>query len=423
MTKNTPPLIIIKARKENKLEQIKHDADLKLMGMVPEKKGPPLIKKKIYIKKKGNSTKKNNSNNNRNNNNNNSNNNNSNIINNNNDNNNNNNNKNNTRKTKIKSLKQISLQPKYSSANTNNKDENNNKNKLDSILPLPPLQIPRLTKLYIGKKLRRILLEEIYLPIRERTLEKKCGRIERWTKRNKIYNRAFNIIIKYTNTNAIALNNNFTINDINNTKIDENIKLINNKLRQIQINYIKNTLIERSNYEEFCTVLFNLFKLPYLLNKNFHDNLVLIDVNNLYIKELSFKEYKEKLFFPIWKNMSLSISNIIGASDDEFNKCLDIIEGRIQTFANTTNELKKEVAGIQKFQNLEQNNKYKIEQHEQKNKLNKEMEKIFAMQAQLLSQQQKHLSQLQQKQLLDDQQRQILNQQQKITLHQQQEYI
>nr|BDT62121.1 MAG: wsv161-like protein [Litopenaeus vannamei majanivirus Nimav-1_LVa] len=248
--------------------------------------------------------------------------------------------------------------------------------------PPPPStkKLPKISQIDIAKRLRKILLEEINTPIRERTLEKRRDRIEKRIYKNKVYN---NMLHKLLNID----------NSIDRKEIEDTRILLNDYLRTHQIDYIKNTLEERANYETLCTLLFNLFKTPQLLNKQYQSDLILIDIHESKIQELSFADYKNRLYLPIWKNMSSSIDKIIGSSDKEFAKCLQSILDKVVTFEKTITDFKKTMASVSHIhqENVKKtinNNEISGDGHpSQQSVVIKQQQELIQMQEQLIKRQ------------------------------------
>nr|BDT62339.1 MAG: wsv161-like protein [Melicertus latisulcatus majanivirus] len=242
--------------------------------------------------------------------------------------------------------------------------------------PLPPYtkKLPKIIRINISNRLRRILMEEINIPIRERTQEKKRYRTENLTRKNKVYNIMLRKFLNFDNSLSKI--------EVEDTKIQ-----LNENLKKYQIDNLKQTLEERTSYETFCTLLFDLFNISQLLNKQFQSNLVLIDIQKPEIKELSFADYKKRLLSPIWKKMSQSIEKIIGSSEQEFDKCLKSIIGKVETFEKAVNDLKKTMVSISHIQPKERKNDDKQMNNDYQSDMIKRQQELIQMQDQLIKQQ------------------------------------
>jgi len=161
---------------------------------------------------------------------------------------------------------------------------------------------------------------------------------------------------------------------------------LNKILKDHQIQYIKDALEERMNYEILCNILFDLFKTPQLLNKRFQSNLTLIDTQKTEVKELSFGDYKNKLLSPIWKKMSQSIDRIIGTADEDFAKCLQSIMDKAMTFDRAVTDLKKTMASISHIRKSEIDPNKQMNDNYQSVMI-KQQQEIIQMQEQLIKRQ------------------------------------
>nr|BDV49893.1 MAG: wsv161-like protein [Metapenaeopsis lamellata majanivirus] len=293
----------MKSRIEDKLEKKKKEKDLRSMGMKEENKGPIKIlkKRKTLIRKK----------------------------------------------TPIKLTKK---DEKIKSPNfrKNNKKPKHKKSTLGNICknkPINVIKLPKLNNIPIGKKLRKIIFEDINLPIRERTQEIKYGRSERWFNRVNNYNKLLNKLL-----------DNCELHDASESKkYEQTIYKLNEEFRENQARYLLNALRERFNYETLCTMIYNLFMTPCLLNKCFQTNLILVNIDEEKIKHLTFTEYRNKLLLPIWNIMSQSIDNIIGSTDDVFDKCIGSITDKIDNFEKTVGEFKKTIGLVTSMKEIVKN--------------------------------------------------------------------
>nr|BDT62223.1 MAG: wsv161-like protein [Penaeus semisulcatus majanivirus] len=300
------------------------------------------------------------------------------------------------------SLPTVSKEDNHNSPSTKNNDDasdnrniNSNKRKINNksvkvkrkcstrILyghsPLPPdtKKLPRTINVDIGRRLRRILLEEINLPLRVRSQDKGRDRIEAWIVKNRVYNSMLRKFLNFDNSACMR-------------ETEDAKTSLNKILKDHQIQYIKDTLEERMNYEILCNLLFDLFKTPQLLNKRFQSNLTLIDTQKTEVKELSFGDYKNKLLTPIWKKMSQSIDRIIGTADEDFAKCLQSILDKAMTFDRAVTDLKKTMASIPHIRKSEidpSNNNSNKQTNDNYQSVMIKQQEIIQMQEQLIKRQ------------------------------------
>jgi len=241
--------------------------------------------------------------------------------------------------------------------------------------PLPPdtKKLPKTIDVNIGRRLRRILLEEINLPLRVRSQDKGRDRIETWIVKNRVYNSMLRKFLNFDNSACMR-------------ETEDAKTSLNKILKDHQIQYIKDALEERMNYEILCNILFDLFKTPQLLNKRFQSNLTLIDTQKTEVKELSFGDYKNKLLSPIWKKMSQSIDRIIGTADEDFAKCLQSIMDKAMTFDRAVTDLKKTMASISHIRKSEIDPNKQMNDNYQSVMI-KQQQEIIQMQEQLIKRQ------------------------------------
>nr|BDT62907.1 MAG: wsv161-like protein [Trachysalambria curvirostris majanivirus] len=233
------------------------------------------------------------------------------------------------------------------------KQTNNKTTTVDVYYRNPPLlpcitMLPKVEKINVGRRLRRIILEEMYIPIRDRSREKKRDCIQRCVKKNFIYNNMFNklLILHNYENNGQSLINKANHNFIN-----------------YQHYYIRQALTERARCEHLYTTLFNLFKIRYILNKRFHNNLILVDTNEEKVNKLTFSQYKSRLLIPLWRILSEPIKIMVGIETGDFKKCIESVIEKVETFNRTVKDFKDTIALLEKIKPKEQNQDKQINEN------------------------------------------------------------